>query len=97
MRAALHVAGGMLWALVVGEIAVFALHAGPVGELILAMDVAFAIACLFFSAPAYQTLSIVGSTAAAAPLVALGCRGPTRRPWAPRAPPSPWPWPCAWW
>jgi two-component system, sensor histidine kinase len=43
-RTQLHVAGGLLWALATAEIAVFALDAGAVRDILLAMDVAAAAA-----------------------------------------------------
>jgi signal transduction histidine kinase/CheY-like chemotaxis protein len=67
-RGAVHIAGGLLWALATAEIAVFALNAGPARNLLLAMDVAGAVACLFFASPSLLSLLIVGPAAAAGPL-----------------------------
>ena len=77
-RATLHVGAALLWALVVDEIAVFGLHAGAVGELILAMDIAFGVACMFFAAPSLQSLSVVGLAAGAAPVIALYLSGASK-------------------
>jgi signal transduction histidine kinase/ActR/RegA family two-component response regulator len=67
-RTRLHVAGGLLWALATAEIAVFAFNAGPVREVLLAMDVAAVVACFFFASPLWKTLGAVGPVAAAGPL-----------------------------
>lgn len=69
LRAKLHVAGGLLWAATTAEIALFALNAGPVREVLLAMDVAAAVACFFFAAPSLTSLMFVGPAAAVGPLV----------------------------
>ena len=74
-RGMMHIAGGLLWALAVGEIALFGLHAGAVRESILAMATAGAVACMFFASPYLKALLIVGPAAAAGPLVALFASG----------------------
>ena len=70
-RMAFHIGGGLLWALTVAEIAVFGANAGPVRDIILAIDVAAAVACMFFAAPCLNCLLVVGPAAAAAPLLTL--------------------------
>ena len=67
-RAGLHVAGGLLWALATAEIALFAMGAGRAREVLLAMDVAAAVACSFFAAPSLISLLLVAPAAAAGPL-----------------------------
>ncbi len=70
-RTTLHVAAGLLWAVTVAEIALFGFHAGKVHDLVLAMDIAAAVACFFFAAPSLTTLLCIAPVAAAAPLTAL--------------------------
>jgi signal transduction histidine kinase/CheY-like chemotaxis protein len=70
-RSVMHVGGGLLWALATAEIALFGWGAGRVREVILAMDVAGAVACFFFAAPSLTSLMIVGPVAAAGPLIAF--------------------------
>ncbi len=69
LRAVLHVAGGLLWALATAEIAIFAVNAGPAREVLLSMDVAAAVACFFFAAPSLPSLMVVAPAAAAGPLI----------------------------
>jgi signal transduction histidine kinase/ActR/RegA family two-component response regulator len=72
VRTALHIGAGLLWSFTVAEIAVFGAGAGPARDVILSMDVAAAVTCCFFAAPSLESLLIVGSSAAAGPLTALG-------------------------
>jgi signal transduction histidine kinase len=74
-RTRLHVAGGLLWALATAEIAVFAMNAGAVRPVLLAMDVAAAVACCFFAAPSLTSLMIVAPAAAAGPLTGFFLSG----------------------
>ena len=78
-RTGLHVAGGLLWALTVAEIALFGFHAGPVHDIVLAIDTAAAVACFFFAAPSLVTLLAIAPVASAPPLIALLLR-PADRP-----------------
>lgn len=73
-RWALHIGGGLLWAVTVGEIALFGAHAGHAGGVILGIDVAAAVACMFFTSASLPTLAVVGPAAAAPPLIALFSR-----------------------
>ena len=70
-RVAVHVAGGLLWAAAVAQIAALAHFAGPARETLLLMAAAGSVACIFFSAPLLPALLIVGPLAAAGPLTAL--------------------------
>lgn len=74
-RTALHLAGGLAWALVVAEIAVFGFHAGRVRPVILEMDAAAAVACFFFTSPWLEGLLIMGPAAGAPPLLAFFISG----------------------
>ncbi len=74
-RRALHIGGGLLWALAVAEIALFGFNAGAVREIILSIDVAGAVACFFFAAPCLTSLLTVGAAAAAPPLIAFYLSG----------------------
>ena len=73
-RWALHIGGGLLWALTVAEIALFGAYAGHAGGVILGIDVAAAVACMFFTSASLPTLAVVGPAAAAPPLIALFSR-----------------------
>jgi signal transduction histidine kinase/ActR/RegA family two-component response regulator len=73
-RVLIHVAGGLLWACAVAQVAAFGHSAGETRELLLMMAAAGAVACIFFSAPLLPALLIVGPAAAAAPLIALFAR-----------------------
>ncbi len=77
-RTALHIGGSLLWALTVAEIAVFGANAGAVRDIILAIDVAAAVACMFFAAPCLNCLLVAGPAAAAAPLITLFLSPPDR-------------------
>lgn len=69
-RVILHLSGALVWALVVAEIAVFGLFAGPARPVLLAMDCAAAVGCFFFASPWLEGLLVMGPTAAAPPLMA---------------------------
>ncbi len=73
-RWALHIGGGLLWALAVAEIALFGANAGPAAGVILSIDVAAAVACMFFTSASFPTLAVVGPAAAASPLIVLFSR-----------------------
>jgi signal transduction histidine kinase/ActR/RegA family two-component response regulator len=73
-RTVIHVAGGLLWACAVAQVAALGHSAGETRELLLMMAAAGAVACIFFSAPLLPALLIVGPAAAAAPLIALFAR-----------------------
>jgi signal transduction histidine kinase/ActR/RegA family two-component response regulator len=70
LRAWLHMAGSLAWALTVAEIAAFAAFAGPVGPVLMAMDVAAAVACLFFTSPWLLGLLVTFPLVATAPVLA---------------------------
>jgi signal transduction histidine kinase/ActR/RegA family two-component response regulator len=70
-RARLHVMGGLLWAVAMGQLAVIALGAGPAREALLVLSLAGAITCFFFTAPHRLSLLIVGPVAALPALVLL--------------------------
>ena len=71
LRALLHLAGSLTWALTVAELAVFAAFAGPVGPLLMSMDVAVAVACLFFTSPWLLGLLVTFPLVATAPVLTL--------------------------
>ena len=71
LRALLHLAGSLTWALTVAELAVFAAFAGPVGPLLMSMDVAVAVACLFFTSPWLLGLLVSFPLVATAPVLTL--------------------------
>jgi len=70
-RLGIHVAGGLLWAAAVAQVAAMGAFADPVRQSLLLMATGGAIACIFFSAPVLTALLIVGPAAAAAPLYLL--------------------------
>lgn len=71
VRARVHVLTGLIWAGSVAQVAAFADSAGPLREPLMMMSVAAAVVCIFFTAPWLPSLLIVGSAAAAGPLLAL--------------------------
>ena len=71
MKTLLHLAGSLSWAVAVAEIAVFAAFAGPAGPVLMSMDVAAAIACLFFTSPWLLGLLITFPLVATAPVLVL--------------------------
>jgi signal transduction histidine kinase/ActR/RegA family two-component response regulator len=75
LQALLHLAASLSWALVVAEVAVFGAFAGPVRPVLLAMDVAAAVACLFFSSPWLLGLLLTFPLAASAPVLAFALTG----------------------
>ena len=77
-RMRVQIALGLLWALAVAQIAVFALGAGPARESILTAAAAGAVVCMFFTAPCLPALLIVGPAAMAGPLIAVFSSRATR-------------------
>ncbi|HEY5411378.1 MAG TPA: ATP-binding protein [Caulobacteraceae bacterium] len=71
LRAGLHLMGSLSWAIAVAEIAVFAIFAGPAAPVLLSMDVAIAVACLFFTSPWLLGLLITFPLVATAPVLAF--------------------------
>lgn len=69
-RARVHVLCGVLWALAVVQISIFAHGAGPARETLLLLATAGAVLCTFFAAPYLPGLLIIAPVAAAGPLVA---------------------------
>ncbi len=67
----LHLAGSVAWALAVAEIAVFAAFAGRAGTVIMSMDIAVAVACLFFTSPWLLGLLVTFPLVATAPVLVL--------------------------
>lgn len=70
-RGRVHILTGLIWAGSVAQVAAFADGAGPMRGPLLMMAVAAAVVCIFFTAPWLPSLLIVGSAAAAGPLLAL--------------------------
>lgn len=77
-RGRVHLLGGLLWAAAVAQIAIFAYGAGPARDVLLFLAAGGAAICMVFAAPTLGGLLIVGSTAAAGPLVALFAARETR-------------------
>jgi signal transduction histidine kinase/ActR/RegA family two-component response regulator len=69
-RARVHVLCGVLWALSVVQLSIFAHGAGPARETLLLLATAGAVLCTFFAAPYLPGLLIIAPLAAAGPLVA---------------------------
>ena len=69
-RARVQVLSGVLWALSVVQITIFAQGAGPARETLLMMATAGAVLCVFFSASYLPALLIVGPLAVAGPVIA---------------------------
>lgn len=70
-RGRAHLAGGLVWAAAVAQIAAFADGAGPARDPLMMVAVAGAILIIFFASPWLPSLLIVGSAAAAGPLFFL--------------------------
>jgi signal transduction histidine kinase/ActR/RegA family two-component response regulator len=73
-RTALHLAGGLSWALAMAELAAVAQYAGPAREALLLLSLCGAVTCFFFTAPHLLSLLIVGPLAAAPSLLLLASR-----------------------
>ncbi len=70
-RLRLQVAGGLLWALSIVQMSIFADGAGPARETLLLLCAAAGMVCIFFAAPVPHCLAVVAPVAAAGPLWAL--------------------------
>ncbi|MBO9560377.1 MAG: response regulator [Caulobacter sp.] len=70
-RARVHVMSGLLWALAVCQMAVFADGAGPARETLLLLSAGAAVVCIFFAAPYLLALLLTAPLAAAGPLYLL--------------------------
>ncbi|HYD05468.1 MAG TPA: hypothetical protein VEC60_07070, partial [Reyranella sp.] len=70
-RTRLNVMAGLLWSAAIAQISLFAMEAGPARESLLLLAAGAAVVCIFFNAPSLAGLLIVGSTAAAGPLLGL--------------------------
>lgn len=70
-RGQLHIAGGLIWALAVLQVAAFAASAGSAKPALMMTAVAAAVIIIFFTAPWLPSLLIVGFAAAAGPLCFL--------------------------
>jgi signal transduction histidine kinase/CheY-like chemotaxis protein len=77
-RARVQLLGGLLWAVTVVQLSVFANAAGPVRESLLLLTTAAGVMCIFFSAPLLPALLLTAPIAAAGPLIALFSRTETR-------------------
>lgn len=78
-RARVYVLCGVLWALAVVQISVFAQGAGPARDTLLLMATAGAVLCAFFAAPYLPGLLIIAPIAAAGPMVAHFSSGGDRQ------------------
>lgn len=70
-RARLHILAGLVWALAIGQLALFAHFAGPVRETLLLLTLGAALICVVFTTPWLPSLLIVAPAAIAGPLLAL--------------------------
>ncbi len=70
-RARVHVLSGLLWALAVGQMAVFADGAGAARETLLLLSAGAAVVCIFFAAPWLLALLLTAPLAAVGPLYLL--------------------------
>ncbi len=77
-RGRVHILAGLLWAAAVAQIAAFAYSAGPAREVLLFLAGGGAAICMVFAAPTLSGLLIIGSAAAAGPLIALFAGPETR-------------------
>jgi len=78
-RARVHVMAGLLWALAVCQMAVFADGAGGVRETLLLLSAGAAVVCIFFAAPCLLALLLTAPVAAAGPLYLLFSRAESER------------------
>jgi CheY-like chemotaxis protein len=74
LRARIQVLGGLIWAAVIGAVAVFAHFAGPPRETLLLLALGAAMICVVFTAPWLPSLLMVAPAALAAPVIALFLR-----------------------
>jgi signal transduction histidine kinase/CheY-like chemotaxis protein len=70
-RARVQVLSGLLWAVAVGQMAVFADGAGVARETLLLLSAGAAVVCIFFSAPYLLALLLTAPLAAVGPLYLL--------------------------
>lgn len=70
-RARVHLLSGLVWALAIAQLAVFAHYAGPVRESLLLLALGAAMICVVFTTPWLPSLLIVAPVAIAGPLLAL--------------------------
>ena len=70
-RTRVHILSGLLWALAVAQIAVFANGAGPARDILLCLAAGGAAICMVFAAPLLSGLLLIGPAAAAGPLLVL--------------------------
>jgi signal transduction histidine kinase/CheY-like chemotaxis protein len=73
-RARVHVLSGLLWALAVLQMAIFADGAGAVRETLLLLSAGAAVVCIFFAAPWLLALLLTAPLAAVGPLYLLFSR-----------------------
>jgi signal transduction histidine kinase/CheY-like chemotaxis protein len=78
-RARVHVMSGLLWAVAVCQMAVFADGAGGVRETLLLLSAGAAVVCIFFAAPWLLALLLTAPLAAAGPLYLLFSRPESER------------------
>jgi signal transduction histidine kinase/ActR/RegA family two-component response regulator len=70
-RGYIQIGSALVWSLAVGQIAAFANSAGPAREPLLMTAVAAAVVIIFFASPWLPSLLVVGTAAAAGPLLVL--------------------------
>lgn len=78
-RTRLNILAGLLWAVAIAQISIFALGAGPAREPLLMLAAGGAVVCFFFTAPSLSSLLVVGPAAAAGPLIGLNLFDDTRQ------------------
>jgi ribosomal protein L7/L12 len=71
LRSRIQMAGGLLWALAIVQTTYFCQGAGAFAEPLLVLCAGAAAGVMFFSSPTLPGLLVVGSTAAAGPVLAL--------------------------
>jgi len=77
-RGRINIMAGLLWSVAIAQISLFAMGAGPAREALLLLAAGASVICIFFNAASLPGLLIVGSTAAAGPLVGLYLSTDTR-------------------
>ena len=70
-RGRVHLLSGLVWALAVAQIALFAHFAGPVRETLLLLTLGAGMVCIVFTTPWLPSLLLVAPVALAPPLLAL--------------------------
>jgi CheY-like chemotaxis protein len=73
-RSAVHLACGLVWALAISSVAVFAHFAGPARETLLMLVLGAAMICVVFTTPWLPSLLLVAPVALAGPVAALFAR-----------------------